>query len=207
LNGHDANSLFRQPFCRINEEVKQPNGKMKTTIAVIGLCVAITGHAPGQTNHVDSPSIIQQPIKKSADELVTKTGVVYKKFKIEKSDPSGLVISYAPDKGGIGIAKVPFNELSDELQQHYGYDRTNAAKFDLAQKQAMGQLREQLLTDDQKTKEKRAAEDAADAQAAKQKKEDELREREIAAKEKAATAAMIQASNPPVMIQQQQQQW
>jgi hypothetical protein len=92
------------------------------------------------------------------------------------------------------------------------YDPKGAADFDVAQTRAMGQLREQLISN-QKIEDEinatnadafvQARADAAklkaqqEADAAKQKHEDELKEREIAAKEKAANAAMIQAQNPP----------
>jgi hypothetical protein len=75
-------------------------------------------------------------------------GTVYHEFRIERVDPAGLTISYVPDGGGLGMEKVPFNLLPDDWQRRYGYDPEKAAKFDLEQKRAMAQLREQMIADE-----------------------------------------------------------
>jgi hypothetical protein len=192
-------------------------------LVALTLCVAV--RAAAQTNHVgNTPTSIyvavQKPVSIPAGELVTRSGTVYKNFHIEKSDPSGLTISYAPDNGGMGIAKVRLNDLPDELPTRYGYDPKKAADFDLEQRKAMWQFSQQLIAN-QKLEDEinstnaeafvQAKADATklkaqqEADAAKQKREDELKEREIAAKEKAAEAAMIQVQNPPeqrIIIQQ-----
>ena len=49
---------------------------------------------------------------------------------VQKVAPDGLVISYAPADGGVGIAKLKFTDLSDDLQPRYGYNPTNAAAFE-----------------------------------------------------------------------------
>jgi hypothetical protein len=101
------------------------------------------------------------------DALTTKSGTVYHKFHIEKVDPAGLTISYVLDNGGVGVGKIPFNLLSDEWQSRYGYNPDKAAKFDAEQKQAMAQMREQMVADEKAYREKRAQAEAAE-EAAKQ---------------------------------------
>jgi hypothetical protein len=113
-----------------------------------------------------------------ADELTTKLGVVYHKFRIERVDPAGLTISYIFNGGGLGMEKVPFNLLPDDWQQRYKYDPEKAAAFDLEQKRAMAQLRDQMIADEQAYREKRAKEEAA---------------------EEAAEAAAAQATNSPAV--------
>ena len=153
---------------------------MKTIIFIIGLSVGLTGQALAQTNQPVSPSEEKNEI--SSVVLVTKLGTVYHGFRIERVDPAGLTISYVPNVGGLGMEKVPFNLFPNDWQRRYGYDPEKAAKFDLEQKRAMVQLREQMIADEKAYREKRAQEEAA----------------EEAAK-KAAEAAMTQATNSPVM--------
>ena len=92
------------------------------------------------------------------------------------------------------MEKVQFILLPDDWQQRYGYDPEKAAKFDLEQKQAMVQLREQMIADEKAYREKRAQEEAAEEAAAAQAKID------AEAAKKAAEAAATQATNSPVMI-------
>ena len=153
---------------------------MKMIIFIIGLSVVLMEQALAQTNQPGSPPEGTNEI--SSDTLVTILGTVYHEFRIERADPAGLTISYVPDGGGLGMEKVPFNLLPDDWQRRYGYDPEKAAKFDLEQKRAMAQLREQMIADEKAYREKRAQEEAA----------------EEAAK-KAAEAAATQATNAPVM--------
>ena len=114
------------------------------------------------------------------DVLVTKLGTAYHAFRIERVDPAGLTISYILNGGGLGMEKVPFDLLPDDWQQRYGYDPEKAAAFNLEQKQAMAQLREQMIADEQAYREKRAQEEAAEEAA-----------------QKAAEAATTQTTNSP----------
>jgi glutamyl/glutaminyl-tRNA synthetase len=82
------------------------------------------------------------------------------------------------------MEKVPFNLLPDDWQRRYGYDPEKAAKFDSEQTNAMAQLREQMIADENAYREKRAQEEAAE---------------EAAAAEKAAETAATQATNSPAM--------
>jgi hypothetical protein len=142
-------------------------------------------------NQPVSPLAVTNEI--SSDELVTKLGAVYHKFGIERVDPAGITISYVPNVGGLGLEKVPFNLLPDDWQLRYGYDPEKAAKFDLEQKRAMAQLREQMIADEQAYREKRAQEEAAEEAAAAKAKID------AEATQKAAQAAATQATNSPAM--------
>jgi hypothetical protein len=164
---------------------------MKTIIFIIGLSVGLMGKALAQTGQPEAPSEVTNEIP--SDTLVTKLGTVYHEFRIERVDPAGLTISYIPDDGGLGMEKVQFNLLPDDWQQRYGYDPEKAAKFDLEQKRAMAQLREQMIADEKAYREKRAQEEAAEETAGAQAKID------AEAAKKAAEAAMTQATNSPVM--------
>jgi S1-C subfamily serine protease len=96
-------------------------------------------------------------------EIVTRTGNSYKNVRVQKVDPDGLLIAYTPANGGVGISKVKFEDLPDDLQQRYGYNPTNAAAFEKAERKAAGQLRAQLLAEDAKARSSRLAEELSDA--------------------------------------------
>ncbi len=85
-------------------------------IFALGLFIAFTPPASAQAN----------PAPASANDLVTRTGTVYHHFHIEKVDAKGLLISYQLDDGGMGITRVAFADLPDNMQSQYGYDPKNA---------------------------------------------------------------------------------
>ena len=108
--------------------------KIAVEFAAVVLFGVLTGSAAGQTNQVDAPPAVQQPAEKPAPDLVTRSGTVYKNFHVEKAGPSGLTISYTPDDGGIGVSQIPFDNLPDEIQQHYSYDPKTAVSSEAAGK-------------------------------------------------------------------------
>jgi hypothetical protein len=154
---------------------------MRAIIFIVGLSVALAEPAPAQTNQPASSPEATNAIP--SDTLVTKSGTVYQKYYIERVDPAGLTVSYVPNGGGLGMEKVPFSLLPDDWQQRYKYDPEKAAKFDLEQKKAMAQMREQMIAEENAYREKRAQEEAA----------------EEAAQKAAEEAAAAQATNAPAM--------
>jgi S1-C subfamily serine protease len=89
--------------------------------------------------------------------VVTRDGKTYKNVEVKKVAPDGLLISYAPDSGGVGISKLKFTDLPDDLQRRYGFNRTNAVAFEKAERQSAGRMRAQLIEAD------KAADKAAEA--------------------------------------------
>ena len=63
-----------------------------------------------------------------ADDFKTTGGKEYKNVKVSRVEPDGIVITFSG-----GIVKIPFAELSPDIQKNYGYDPGAAADF---QKQA-----------------------------------------------------------------------
>jgi citrate synthase len=153
---------------------------MKTNIFIIGLSVGLLGQALAQTNQPGTPPEVTNEIP--SDALVTKLGTVYHEFRVERVEPAGITISYVLDDGGLEMEKITFDLLPDDWQQRYGYDPEKAAAFELEQKRAMAQMRDQMIADEQAYREKRAQEEAA----------------EEAAKKAAETAA-TQATNAPAI--------
>jgi hypothetical protein len=188
---------------------------MKTTIVIIGLCVAIMGHALAQTNQIGAPIDTNATIQAlptvakpkplvMPKEITTRAGKVYKNTKIERVDPSGITISYSMVGGGLGIAKITFDQLPTDLQRAYGYDAQAAAKFQSGEKQAAAQWGAKMAADEQESKiiiaEREKQEEAAAKQKAEEAKKAADEERKIKAAELAAAAAMTAALNPPPVI-------
>ena len=119
----------------------------------------------GEAAPSSAPPAVQPATNSASSDLVTKLGAVYKKAHIEKSDPSGLTISYKPDNGGMGITKIPFEELSNELQIFYHFDPRLAAAYELEQRKGMGRYQEELIAEEKRIKAIRAAAEAAEAAA------------------------------------------
>jgi hypothetical protein len=67
-----------------------------------------------------------------ADDFKTIDGKEHKNVKVSRVEPDGIVISFSG-----GIVKIPFAELSEELQRKYNYDPETAKQFaaDVAEKQ------------------------------------------------------------------------
>jgi hypothetical protein len=82
--------------------------------------------APATPKPTPPPAAIKSsspPAKaKPANEITTLIGATYKNVYVEKVEPDGITISYTPARGGLGIIKISYDELSDDLQQKYGFD-------------------------------------------------------------------------------------
>ena len=62
--------------------------------------------------------------------ITARDGVTYTNAVIQRVDPNGIVIEYTPRPGSVGIAKLKFANLPDELQRRYNYNPTNALIFE-----------------------------------------------------------------------------
>lgn len=163
---------------------------MKMIIYFLGILLILGGSVGAQTN---SPAGAIAVTTLPPDVLMTRLGTVYAQFRVERADPAGLVISYVPAGGGIGLEKIPFPYLPEDWQKHYGYDSQKAAKFNLEQLQALAQWREKMIADEQAYREKRAQQEAEEAAA-------EQARREAEAAKKAAEAAAALGTNAPVVL-------
>lgn len=76
--------------------------------------------------------------------ITTRDGVTYNNAVIQRADPNGIVIEYAPRPGSLGIAKLKFANLPEELQKRYDYDPTNALVFELNQEAGMARRQEEI---------------------------------------------------------------
>jgi hypothetical protein len=60
------------------------------------------------------------PVKaKPANEIATLSGAIYKNVYVEKAASDGIIISYTPARGGMGMTKITFDDLPADLRQRY----------------------------------------------------------------------------------------
>jgi hypothetical protein len=77
-----------------------------------------------------------------ADDFKTISGKEYKNAKVSRVEPDGIVIKFSG-----GIVKLPFIDLSPEIQRKYGYDSAAAAKYATEENQKQAMLAEQRKAD------------------------------------------------------------
>jgi hypothetical protein len=98
------------------------------------------------------------------DSITTRNGVIYTNAVIQRADPDGVVIEYAPQPGSVGIAKLKFANLPDELRKRYNYNTTDALIFE--QNQAAGIARRQEEIAQAETEKKRRHDELVQQRAA-----------------------------------------
>jgi len=59
-----------------------------------------------------------------ADDIKTNSGKEYKNATVTRAEPDGLIVKFSG-----GVVKIPFTELSKELQEKYHYDPEAGQKF------------------------------------------------------------------------------
>ena len=65
--------------------------------------------------------------------ITTLDGKTYEKVILEKVDPDGLLVLFAPAGGGLGTAKLKFRNLPAELREQFAYDPVRASDYEAAQ--------------------------------------------------------------------------
>ena len=78
---------------------------------------------------------------KFPSQITTSDGKLYNGAEKLRVDPDGILVSYQPVERGIGLAKLKFRDLPDDLQKQYGYDPKSAAEYEKQQAQAAEQWR------------------------------------------------------------------
>ena len=66
------------------------------------------------------------------DRITTLDGKTYENATLERVDPDGLLVAFAPVQGGSGSAKLKFRNLPGELREQYGYDPARALDYETA---------------------------------------------------------------------------
>jgi hypothetical protein len=85
-----------------------------------------------------------------ADDFKTIEGKDYKNVKVSRVEPDGIVITFSG-----GIVKLPFAELSPDVQKKYGYDSSAAAAYSAKEYEKQTALSQQRKADEQRRLEER----------------------------------------------------
>jgi hypothetical protein len=91
----------------------------------IGRALAADEALPPGSANTSSPKLPER--------ITTLDGKTYDKVTLEKVDPDGLLVSFAPAEGGSGTAKLKFRNLPPALRERFGYDPARAADYETAQ--------------------------------------------------------------------------
>jgi hypothetical protein len=58
----------------------------------------------------------------------------YTKAIVQKIEPDGITVAFTPAGGGMGVAKVKFKDLSEDLQHQFDFSSQKAAAYEKAEK-------------------------------------------------------------------------
>lgn len=64
------------------------------------------------------------------DRITTLDGRSYEKVVVERVEPDGLLVRFAPAGGGLGAVKLKFRNLPAEWREEYRYDAAQAADYE-----------------------------------------------------------------------------
>ena len=81
------------------------------------------------------------PLVQSTNAITTTDGVTYKSVSILRVEPDGLIVEHSLQGGGVGMAKLKFENLSADLQQKHGYDVQKAVAYQTQQAAMQAQWR------------------------------------------------------------------
>jgi hypothetical protein len=79
-----------------------------------------------------------------ADDFKTINGKEYKNVTVSRVEPDGIMIKFSG-----GIVKIPFTELSPEIQKKYGYDSQAAGAYSAGQNEQQAALAQQRKAEEQ----------------------------------------------------------
>jgi hypothetical protein len=71
-----------------------------------------------------SPPVKVEP----TNDIATASGAIYKNVYVEKVERDGIIVSYTPTRGGMGMTKIYFDDLSTELRARYEKKKDNENK-------------------------------------------------------------------------------
>ena len=73
----------------------------------------------------------------TCDQIKTVDGTTYRVVKVRRVEPDGISIAYAPASGGIGMTKLKFSVLPEEIRRQFGYDAEKAGAYEAEQLQSL----------------------------------------------------------------------
>jgi hypothetical protein len=100
--------------------------------------------APGQTgtNLPAAAALVPR-----GSDLVTTDGTVYRQAQVERVEPDGIAVTFAPPGGGIGMAKLKFRNMPEDVQRQYGYNARQSAEYEAEQERSLKEFRARMWAD------------------------------------------------------------
>ncbi len=92
--------------------------------------------------------------------LFTTDNHSYENVTTVRPDPDGLYIEYNLPGGGMGMAKIKYTRLTEELQKKYGYDPDKAREFETKVAKATEDWRQEAIRQEQAAQERIKAREA-----------------------------------------------
>lgn len=114
-------------------------------IAIIGLCVAFTGHGLAQTNHVSTNATIKAAAQKPKpfvmpDEITTLSGRTYDGVKLQSATANEIYIVYSDNEGVMQADNIKLADLPPDLQKHFNFNQKKAALADAKEREEEAKL-------------------------------------------------------------------
>ena len=73
--------------------------------------------------------LIQAAKRNHRDQVTTGNGELCQNLKVQKIESDGVVVTFRPEKGGVGFAKLKTSNLPEELKRLSGYTATTPSKL------------------------------------------------------------------------------
>jgi hypothetical protein len=122
----------------------------------------------------------------SCEQIQTLDGKTYKAASVQRVEPDGVFISYAPAGGGVGMTKLKFADLPEALRQRFHYDPEKAGAYKAEEAQSKAAYAKQLWADYRETTNRIAKRLAKEeAEALEQKKQAQLAKKQAEAERRA----------------------
>jgi len=122
---------------------------LKMTLVWLGLslsCCILTA-ADGTSSQTPLKTVASATVVTGPSEIKTADGKIYRKVEVQRVEPDGLAIAYEPDTGGVGMAKLKFRDLPEDLRRRYAYDKEKAASFETDQLRKQAEVRTRLMAE------------------------------------------------------------
>src|SRR3954462_15812518 len=113
-------------------EQKSHFNSLPFCLLIAGFSLAFDARNAPAADQARPPESIKATSPKLPDRITTLDGKTYEKVTLQKVDPDGLLVQFAPAEGGSGAAKLKFRNLPPELREQFGYDPARASDFETA---------------------------------------------------------------------------
>lgn len=84
--------------------------------------------------------------KRIPDTIVTLQGKSFPSARLVQAEPDGITVEYQPQAGGMGLAKLKFRNLPENIRNEFNYNEQAATEFERSRENALAEWRNTLST-------------------------------------------------------------